>query len=328
MASIDDSVPVIIPAALMRNEALSMVAKLIVIYKLANPGPETAVSLADLLGTNRERTGRALHNLAAEGLAEQQMIKANGRAPKQMWIFLFDDLNRSGVLPQRQSTAEAKHDSGKMPLRQNASGGLNTGSEGAVEEPSPPTALDRKEDVNSSLVGGGAGEPDNEPDEVGWYDNEVVLDEADAFLDFNAYRRPAAVTSPVAKKQSRPRTNYSYSGSFEEAWKAYHRKGSKQGAFREWQLAIQRVDPEIILAAIPKYLAANPVVRYRKDFERWLKGDMWEAEMGPELNALGLTKDDQRYQGSHDAWAARAASWTPEQRRKYGLPVTDDEEST
>lgn len=68
-----------------------------------------------------------------------------------------------------------------------------------------------------------------------------------------------------------------YSEAFEAAWAAYGRKGAKRTAWAEWQRAITRAPVETITAAIPAYLASKPDAKYRKDFERWLKGDVWES---------------------------------------------------
>jgi hypothetical protein len=68
-----------------------------------------------------------------------------------------------------------------------------------------------------------------------------------------------------------------YSDAFEAAWAMYERKGSKKTAFAEWQRAVKRTEPAVIVAAIPAYVASKPDPQYRKDFERWLKGDCWES---------------------------------------------------
>ncbi|WP_336156662.1 hypothetical protein [Amycolatopsis sp. VC5-11] len=77
-----------------------------------------------------------------------------------------------------------------------------------------------------------------------------------------------------------------YSESFEAAWVAYGRKGGKRTAYAEWQRAIKRADPAVITQAIPAYVAATTrEPKYRKDFERWLKGDLWESAVVPDQPA-------------------------------------------
>jgi hypothetical protein len=85
----------------------------------------------------------------------------------------------------------------------------------------------------------------------------------------------AASEGVVTAKKTRTIVNYS--DDFEAAWKAYGLKGAKRTAWAEWARAIQRTTVEIIHAAIPPYLAAHPDAKFRKDFERWLKGDVWES---------------------------------------------------
>lgn len=68
-----------------------------------------------------------------------------------------------------------------------------------------------------------------------------------------------------------------YPQAFEDAWIAYGRKGAKKTAFAEWQRATKRADVRTISAAIRPYVDSTPDAKFRKDFERWLKGDCWES---------------------------------------------------
>jgi hypothetical protein len=94
-----------------------------------------------------------------------------------------------------------------------------------------------------------------------------------------------------------------YSPEFEAAWAAYGRKGAKRKAWLEWQRAIKRAPVEIISGAIPAYLASKPDPKFRKDFERFLSGDVWEsadaAPIGSPAAAGAMTLDDA------DAWLGR-----------------------
>jgi Helix-turn-helix domain len=69
----------------------------------------------------------------------------------------------------------------------------------------------------------------------------------------------------------------SYSEAFEAAWIAYGRKGAKRAAWLEWERSIKRATPEVIASAIPAYLASLSAPKYAKDFERYLKYDVWES---------------------------------------------------
>lgn len=68
-----------------------------------------------------------------------------------------------------------------------------------------------------------------------------------------------------------------YPQAFEDAWLAYGRKGAKKTAYAEWQRATKRATVQTISAAIRPYVASTPDPKFRKDFERWLKGDCWES---------------------------------------------------
>lgn len=83
---------------------------------------------------------------------------------------------------------------------------------------------------------------------------------------------------PTAAERARKST---YPADFEEFWIAYGRKGSKRPAAAEWARAIKRADPEVIMAAVGPYLASRPDPSWRKDAERWLKGDCWESAVIP-----------------------------------------------
>lgn len=75
----------------------------------------------------------------------------------------------------------------------------------------------------------------------------------------------------------KPEPKPTYPEAFEHAWKAYGRKGAKKTAYAEWQRALKRASVDTITEAIGPYVRSTPEVRFRKDFERWLKGDCWES---------------------------------------------------
>ena len=90
-----------------------------------------------------------------------------------------------------------------------------------------------------------------------------------------------------------------YSEAFEAAWKQYGRKGAKRAAWAEWQRAIKRAPIETITAGIAPYLANKPDAQYRKDFERWLKGDVWESA---DAQPAGQPAPDAMTFQEADAW--------------------------
>jgi hypothetical protein len=83
-----------------------------------------------------------------------------------------------------------------------------------------------------------------------------------------------AVPEPASKTNGYPQP-------FEEAWQAYGRKGAKKTAHAEWRRAVKRAPVARIVSAIPAYVESTPDPKFRKDFERWLKGDCWESAVVP-----------------------------------------------
>jgi hypothetical protein len=89
---------------------------------------------------------------------------------------------------------------------------------------------------------------------------------------------------PVPHPEPKPT---GYPQPFEDAWLAYGRKGAKKTAYAEWQRATRRATVSTISAAIRPYVAATPDPKFRKDFERWLKGDCWESAVIPDRQVSG-----------------------------------------
>lgn len=98
----------------------------------------------------------------------------------------------------------------------------------------------------------------------------------------------AAILFAVPEPQTTGKP-HAYSSAFEDAWLAYGRKGAKKTAYAEWLRAIKRAPAARIVAAIPAYVDSTPDPKYRKDFERWLKGDCWESAVIPvrQVNGSG-----------------------------------------
>jgi hypothetical protein len=74
-----------------------------------------------------------------------------------------------------------------------------------------------------------------------------------------------------------PSERNGYTPAFEAFWSAYGRKGAKRTAATEWAKAVKRADPTVIMTKVGPYVASTPDPKYRKDAERWLKGDCWES---------------------------------------------------
>jgi len=71
-----------------------------------------------------------------------------------------------------------------------------------------------------------------------------------------------------------------YSPDFESAWELYQRKGAKKEAYKSWQ-SLTDNERQLAVKSIPAYLQSKPDVKYRKDFERYLKSGAYEANMIP-----------------------------------------------
>lgn len=67
---------------------------------------------------------------------------------------------------------------------------------------------------------------------------------------------------------------------FETFWDAYSKKRGKKAAATEWARHVIRpgVDQAMVVEQARRY-AANTEQQYRKDPERWLKGQCWEDEI-------------------------------------------------
>lgn len=122
---------------------------------------------------------------------------------------------------------------------------------------------------------------------------------------------------PVAKAKPK-KARYAYTEDFELAWSGYGRRGAKSNAFIEWTEALERADIETILAGVIAYVESTPNPKYRKHFERWLKGDCWEEQPISKVAPIERA-DDRRYQGSKSRHDAFVAGLTHEEKIKYGV---------
>ena len=76
------------------------------------------------------------------------------------------------------------------------------------------------------------------------------------------------------KKEAIPKKNISYSDVFENVWKEYDRKGSKKVAWQEF-LKLDESDQNKLIPSIFMYKSEQPDKQFRKDFERFLKYDLY-----------------------------------------------------
>jgi len=90
---------------------------------------------------------------------------------------------------------------------------------------------------------------------------------------------PSGPESVTVAPKSKPKKKTDPSPEFEAAWIAYDRKGSKAEAWKRWQTLAPDADLiAVIMADIPVYHRANPDPQFRKDFERYISGAVWEAK--------------------------------------------------
>ena len=97
-----------------------------------------------------------------------------------------------------------------------------------------------------------------------------------------------------AELQTKKYQRAQYPEDFERFWKNYPRRDvGKKPAFIEWQKAIKREDPEIIIAGAHRYSKDPnlPELRYVPHAERWLKNDRWADEpLPPRFNNNSIIK--------------------------------------
>jgi uncharacterized protein YdaU (DUF1376 family) len=78
----------------------------------------------------------------------------------------------------------------------------------------------------------------------------------------------------------KPITNNQYIEGFDLFWNSYDKKVGKPNALKQWQKI--KLDAELIITIVHKAKAdkvAKPDNKYRKDPERWLKGQHWLDEV-------------------------------------------------
>lgn len=88
---------------------------------------------------------------------------------------------------------------------------------------------------------------------------------------------PTTAEAPKPHQAKRKTARATYTPEFEAFWELYGRRGTKADAARQFAKALERVDPETLMAAARAYVKATPEIRYRKHAERWLAKDGWES---------------------------------------------------
>ena len=91
-------------------------------------------------------------------------------------------------------------------------------------------------------------------------------------------------TETLEKEKKHPKKE-AYSEEFEKAWVAYSRKGSKKYAFTEWK-KLDKDEKERAMANIVAYENSLSDLRYKKDFERYLKSGKFEQDFSAPMKKI------------------------------------------
>lgn len=273
-------------ASILRDSTLSPVSRLILMHKLDQAGDETVESLGTALHLGRDRITRGLGDLMVAGLAQRVVVTEPGSPPRAKWRF-----SQGGEFPTtgcpncgpsqvRETPTTGNHDLGPT----SEFDGDATREVSRVPAPgfgintqlpatnAPEEDLDQNQEKVSLGEGGAGGEPGSGP----------------------------------AKRVRR-----TYSADFEMVWASYGRRGAKPAAWAQWQKAITREEPDVIIAAMVAYIDATAKdPKFRKHLERWLRDDCWESDI-----PVTQTKAEQDFEKRKDMGSHQRH----EDRRKYNL---------
>ena len=92
---------------------------------------------------------------------------------------------------------------------------------------------------------------------------------------------------------------------FEDSWKEYQRKGSKQKALKYWK-RLSQSDRDEIKARIPSYVTSTPDLTYRKNFEGWINpaNKLWRNLTSDELKKIRPASQTQEIAAPPKGWRA------------------------
>jgi hypothetical protein len=95
---------------------------------------------------------------------------------------------------------------------------------------------------------------------------------------------PVKTLSEPTKDKDKEKDIYSESKdlpnefSFENIWTLYGKKGNKKTSSKYWEdLSLKK--KKLAISNIPLYVQATPEKRYRKDFEKYIKQEVWNDEL-------------------------------------------------
>lgn len=308
-----------IPNELILTTELSSVARLVLMHALSNRADweEPAWKIAERLGFSRERVLKALAELKKTGHARKTAtVTVPGRPPRQGWDFAWpafvEAVGQSRVSPSSENPTLVE-DSQVDPKV----GFCHDGETHRREIPSSgnPTPL---------LEGSFNQTVDQLDKDHHHYDKteKTLSAEAPATLDpapeepttmtglnFNDPRLATFVRSGSqlpAKKTRRAPSRPTQDPDFDQAWELYAFRESKLTAQKAWAKARKTVDAQVILEAIPAYVAAtlgkgeperrgSAFVPRRALMATWLNQERWNDEIeAPKSGYQGRAGSDAR----------------------------------
>ena len=275
------------PMFVVTDRRLSFCARCILIFGLGKPDTwvHSVESLARALGGHRDTVRKALGELEVHGYATRRIWR---EGPRQSSDTTFHypplEVDQGGQSSGAETSAvlieggltEGVTKEGATKEEVEPSSAAPTGEhldvvQEEVEDHEPPTVATTPQTINGKPVDPGATKPRS----------FAVMDE-DQELPPPVVKAPRSFAimdgddgEPVTTKtrQSHPRP--SGDEQFDQFWVLYAKPKGKKAALDQWKIAIKKADPDVILAAVPGYVASNHDPKYRKDPERWLKGEHW-----------------------------------------------------
>ena len=113
------------------------------------------------------------------------------------------------------------------------------------------------------------------------------------------YNTPLSLTSPLSplKKENIKRKK----DDFVHFWNAYPRKVGKGAAFKAWERAVDKIDPETIIAKIQQWKASVdfPDPDYIPHASTWLNQERWHDEYSDQKN-IPTTAEREAFMQEHE----------------------------
>ena len=109
---------------------------------------------------------------------------------------------------------------------------------------------------------------------------------------FSLSPTPVAGTPAPALVDSKKSLDFSSKFPFEAVWLLYERKGSKRISQERWN-KLSEANREKAMNHIPRYIRANPDMKYRKDLERYIAYETYESTI-PGQMSIPIPEQKQR----------------------------------